>query len=101
MGKRCDCYTQQATLLVVSREICLQIVERGFFMDWKREQQQVQAQQQAQQLPRAQVAQGMPPGAVTIAAAPPTPAPQPQQQSSYLEALASRNAQVRSSLQNN
>ena len=54
-----------------------------------------------QQLPRAQVAQGMPPGAVPIAAAPPTPAPQPQQQSSYLEALASRNAQVRSSLQNN
>ena len=101
MGKRCDCYTQQATLLVVSREICLQIVERGFFMDWKREQQQVQAQQQAQQLPRAQVAQGMPLGAVPIAAAPPTPAPQPQQQSSYLEALASRNAQVRSSLQNN
>lgn len=36
MGKRCDCYTQQGTLLRVSRPTCMQIVQYGFFMDWKK-----------------------------------------------------------------
>lgn len=35
MGKRCDCYTQQATLMQVDAESCLQIVKRGYFVDFK------------------------------------------------------------------
>lgn len=31
---RCNCYSQQATLLQVSLSTCLQIVQHGFFMDW-------------------------------------------------------------------
>ena len=34
MGAECRCYTQQATRLVVSRSVCLQVVRDGFFMDW-------------------------------------------------------------------
>jgi len=34
MGERCECYTQQATPLKVSRDMCLQIVKNGYFMDW-------------------------------------------------------------------
>lgn len=39
MGKTCKCYTQQATLLQVSGAVCLQIVQKGFFMDWQQPQQ--------------------------------------------------------------
>lgn len=35
MAKRCQCYTQQATMLDVSPAICEQIVKRGYFMDWQ------------------------------------------------------------------
>jgi zona occludens toxin len=34
MGPRCDCYTQQGTKLVTPRDICLQIVKYGLFLDW-------------------------------------------------------------------
>lgn len=30
----CKCYSQQGTQMDVSRDICLQIVEKGFFKDW-------------------------------------------------------------------
>ena len=30
----CKCYSQQATLLQVPDSVCLQIVNKGFFMDW-------------------------------------------------------------------
>lgn len=33
MGNRCDCYTQQATKLMVPAALCLQIVKGGFFND--------------------------------------------------------------------
>jgi zona occludens toxin len=35
MGQRCDCYTQQGTKLVTPRDICLQIVKNGIFLDWQ------------------------------------------------------------------
>lgn len=31
----CTCYTQQATKMIVSDDVCRQIVKQGFFMDWK------------------------------------------------------------------
>ena len=33
MGDRCTCYTQQATKLQVSKDLCIQIVNNGFFND--------------------------------------------------------------------
>jgi len=99
MGKTCKCYTQQATLLQVSGAVCLQIVAQGFFMDWKsskgeyspkdRYQQPVQ-QQQGQQVAQADPVRSVP---VPMPAARSEP---PQNQ--YLQGLAARNAQVRSSL---
>jgi len=99
MGKTCKCYTQQATLLQVSGTVCLQIVAQGFFMDWKsvkgeyspkdRHQQPMQ-QQQGQQ-----VAQAYPVRSVPV----PMPAARPEPpQNHYLQGLAARNSQVRSSL---
>nr|WP_315848079.1 zonular occludens toxin domain-containing protein [uncultured Rhodoferax sp.] len=35
MKPRCQCYTQQGTKLDVPKDTCLQIVEKGFFMDWQ------------------------------------------------------------------
>ena len=35
MGPRCDCYTQQGTKLVTPRDVCLQIVKHGLFIDWQ------------------------------------------------------------------
>lgn len=37
MGKRCECYTQQGTQLRTPRDLCLQIVDRGYFMEWRDE----------------------------------------------------------------
>lgn len=101
MGKTCKCYTQQATLLQVSGTVCLQIVQQGFFMDWKTAKgdysprdrdprQQVQHQHQA-----AQQGQQQPPQVVPV----PMPAARPEPvHNSYLQGLAARNAQVRSTL---
>jgi len=99
MGKTCKCYTQQATLLQVSGAVCLQIVAQGFFMDWKsakgeyspkdRYQQPIQ-QQQGQQVAYADPVRSVP---VPMPAARPEPP-----QNHYLQGLAARNAQVRSSL---
>lgn len=99
MGKDCKCYTQQATLLRVSEPVCLQIVAQGFFMDWKtaskgdyiqRDREPRQGPQQAQQ-----VAQSEPARSVPV----PMPAVRPEPpQNHYMQGLAARNAQVRSSL---
>lgn len=35
MGSRCECYSQQSTKLQVPLELCLQIVDRGFFVEWQ------------------------------------------------------------------
>lgn len=99
MGKTCKCYTQQATLLQVSGAVCLQIVAQGFFMDWKtakgefsiRERDQQRSQpQQGQQVAQADPMRSYP---VPMPAARPDPP-----QNHYLQGLAARNAQVRSSL---
>ena len=104
MGKTCKCYTQQATLLQVSGAVCLQIVQQGFFMDWKTAQRgefssrdrgdhrrQREAPPQAQQVAQVDLMRTVPS---------PTPAATPEPpQSQYMQGLAARNAQVRSSLQ--
>lgn len=95
MGARCECYTQQATLMQVSMQTCLQVVKRGFFMDWKSSppadtQQPRNPPQMAQQVAQAEPVRTVP---VPMPAAPPEPP-----QSQYLQGLAARNAQVRSSL---
>ena len=98
MGNTCKCYTQQATLLQVSGAVCVQIVQQGFFMDWKtasksdytqRDREPRQGLQQAQQ-----VAQSEPARTVAM----PMPAARPESpQNHYMQGLAARNAQVRSS----
>lgn len=55
-AKRCECYTQQGTLLRTSGEVCKQIVKYGYFMDWddgrtKREAAQPMQQKQQQLQP--------------------------------------------------
>lgn len=35
MGERCDCYTQQGTALVTPKDLCENIVKRGYFVDWQ------------------------------------------------------------------
>lgn len=37
MGNLCKCYTQQGTKLKTSDAVCHQIVENGFFIEWKQE----------------------------------------------------------------
>ncbi len=37
-SKRCECYTQQATRIQVSHDVCMQIVKNGFFVDWEQPQ---------------------------------------------------------------
>ncbi|PUA99154.1 zona occludens toxin [Acidovorax sp. 107] len=103
MGKTCKCYTQQATLLQVSGAACLQIVQQGFFMDWKtaprgefspRDRGDYRQGREGHQQPQ-QVAQLDPQRTVPV----PSPAARPEPvQSQYLQGLAARNAQVRSSL---
>lgn len=46
MGERCDCFTQQATLMRVALSTCQQIVRQGYFVDWAQPQAQ-----QAYQVP--------------------------------------------------
>ncbi|WP_404302695.1 zonular occludens toxin domain-containing protein [Alicycliphilus denitrificans] len=94
MAKVCKCYTQQATLLQVSGEVCLQIVAQGFFMDWKQRQEPPQ-QQARREDPARPTAPAQPPVVINM----PAQAQPAQQPNSYLEALAQRNAQVRSTLQ--
>ena len=37
MGNLCKCYTQQGTRLTTSDSVCHQIVENGFFLEWKQD----------------------------------------------------------------
>lgn len=104
MGKTCKCYTQQATLLQVSGAVCVQIVQQGFFMDWKTAQRgefsprdRGDYRHQRESLPQGQQVAQLEP-ARTVPAPMPAARPEPPQ-SQYLQGLAARNAQVRSSLQ--
>ena len=93
MGKTCKCYSQQATLLQVSGAVCLQIVDKGFFVDW---QQQEQPAVQTMREPAREVAHlEKSPVVVPV----PEPAQQPAQvQTWWDQSLAARNAQVRLNL---
>jgi len=93
MGKTCKCYTQQATLLQVSGAVCLQIVAQGFFMDWKKPQPDTRQVHREERTRPAATTAAQPPVVINMPAH-----GQPSPQSSYLESLALRNAQVRSSL---
>ena len=89
MGKTCKCYTQQATLLQVSGQVCLQIVAQGFFIDWQQQQGPQQVQQQPAQAPAPAASQVR-----TV----PMPEPRPQQlgqitQADVTTALRLRNPQ--------
>lgn len=103
MGKICKCYTQQATLLQVSGAVCVQIVQQGFFMDWKTASKGEYGhgdkgdyqRPQNERLQGEQIAQVDHPRVVPM----PMAAAKPElQQNVYLQGLAARNAQVRSSL---
>lgn len=90
MGSKCRCYTQQGTVLATDMKVCLQIVQRGFFVDW----QQPQQQQPAQPVPVSARAADPAPAPVQ-ASIPPKAEKQPQFET-WSQALARRNAQVRS-----
>lgn len=99
MGERCDCYTQQATLLRVTYAVCVQIVAQGYFVDWQQPQTLQQQQQQPQRL--AQAAPPAPsaaPGPVVNVNIPAAPVQPPQPSSEWAQGLAARNAQVRSEI---
>lgn len=49
MGPKCECYTQQNTKLKTPKDLCLQIVENGFFVDW----QEVEPMEQKPYVPAA------------------------------------------------
>lgn len=40
MGSRCNCYTQQATPLDVPKELCLQVVNSGYFIEWQENEEE-------------------------------------------------------------
>lgn len=81
----CKCYTQQGTLLHVAQNVCLQIVQNGFFVDWKR-QEKVEQKTVVASAPVSRETSAAP---VQFAqAAPAAPG--------YLESLRLRNAQVKS-----
>lgn len=103
MGKTCKCYTQQATLLQVSGAVCLQIVQQGFFMDWKTASKGDYSQRDRGDYQRLQndrpagqqIAHVDHPRTLPM----PMPAARPEpRENQYLQGLAARNAQVRSTL---
>jgi zona occludens toxin len=51
-GDRCNCYTQQATKISVSKQFCAQVVENGYFVAWEDA-----SMQKAQPVPPPQQAQ--------------------------------------------
>lgn len=94
MGDKCRCYTQQATILKVSLEVCVQVVKNGFFVDWA--QAQSQPAPMLAQPPRADRLQPVQQAPVVNVTLPPIP--QPERVSEWSQGLAARNAEVRSSL---
>lgn len=94
MGSACKCYSQQATMLQVPADLCRQIVQFGFFVDWRQEQPQ-----QAPQAPRSEPAYREAPAPAqapvqVVVQAPAQQAPEPG--AVWSQGLAARNAQVRS-----
>lgn len=109
MGTDCRCYTQQATLLMVSGKTCLQIVKQGFFIDWAQAQQNDKQNQQQDRRDYRQrdvyqvsstgqydAPRSMPPSPQTQYQQAPQP---PQPGDGWAQGLARRNADVRSTLE--
>ncbi len=95
MAERCECFTQQATVMQVAHAVCAQIVQRGYFVDWQQPQQPVQPPQRTQATPMP--AQAAAPPVINVHV-PPMPQQQGTQLSEWAQGLAARNAQVRSEL---
>lgn len=97
MSGKCTCYTQQATQLRTTYDVCMQIVKNGYFVDWVQHQAQREPDQSLRPSAPAtapQIVQA-PPQVITIPVASPAPA---AHSSEWLQGLAARNAQVRSEL---
>ena len=104
MGKECRCYTQQSTRMAMDDAMCRQIVEKGFFVDFKLPQKE--ALQQPSLFANRDKPAGASPQVVAavqpVQLAPQQPLQQPVQAQNvdgYTQGLAARNAQVRSVFQ--
>ncbi|KKI11988.1 zonular occludens toxin [Comamonas thiooxydans] len=97
-SKGCKCFTQQATLMSTSEEVCRLIVEKGYFVDWRMPLRQApeRPQQTAVKDDKHQVQQLPMPAVQPVQLA--QQQPQQKKDLGYLESLAMRNAQVRSNL---
>lgn len=93
MAGKCRCYTQQATVLPTTVDVCQQIVRNGYFVDWRRQEPPQPAPQRAP----IQSAQHPPPPQPVVVQIAQTPQVQ-QPSSDWAQGLAARNAQVRSEL---
>jgi zona occludens toxin len=99
MANKCRCYTQQSTHMAMADEMCRQIVEKGFFVDFKLPVKDSPARASimaAQDKPASVLPQ--------VVAQPPVQLVQqqpmsPQSSEGYTQGLAARNAQVRSVFQ--
>lgn len=88
MAGECRCYSQQATRLVASNEVCREIAEKGFFVDW---QQPMPASPQPER-----IASPASPAALPASRTVPVPAsPPPLAQPVHSQGLVATNAQAR------
>ncbi len=96
-ASKCHCFTQQATRLHISEDICKQIVKDGYFVDWAADgnrpqqvhQQQVHQQQAQQPLQQPQK---------QVSYSPPPAYQQAPELVGFEERMAERNASVVSTL---
>lgn len=95
MAGTCKCYTQQATLMQVSGEVCVQIVKQGFFVEWQQAQLTSAANSPSRPAPLSAPVQQQ---AVPVINVNVPPQGQQQPGNQWSEGLAARNAEVRSSM---
>lgn len=95
MGQRCECYSQQATRLMVSLDTCQRTVRNGYFVDWQQPQQPPREERKRADHPAPYVGPASPPVVVQVSQAGRVDPPE----SSWAQGLAVRNAQVRSQLE--
>ena len=99
-SKGCTCYSQQGTKLVVPVEICTQIVQNGYFVDWEKPQANTPMPAVQREHP-ALVAQSAP----SLSQPQTVPMPEPKERAQlpgsdlYTQGLAARNSKVRSVFQ--
>ena len=100
MADQCRCYTQQSTRMAMTDAMCRQIVEKGFFVDFKLPIKDSPAHapiMASRDRPSTALAQILPqPQPVQLAQQQPM---QPQNFDGYSQGLAARNSQVRSVFQ--